>query len=35
MRVLAYTTQQATLGYDRAMAYLRSTIEAYEAAASV
>jgi mannosylglycerate synthase len=23
MRVLAYTTQQATLGYDRAMAYLR------------
>jgi hypothetical protein len=34
MRVLAYTTTQARLGFDQAMAYLSSTIERYEAAAS-
>jgi hypothetical protein len=34
MRVLAYTTNQARLGFDQAMAYLRSTIDRYEAAAS-
>jgi mannosylglycerate synthase len=34
MRVLAYTTTQARLGFDQAMAYLSSTIEHYEAAAS-
>jgi mannosylglycerate synthase len=34
MRVLAYTTSRARLGFDQAMAYLRSTIERYEAAAS-
>jgi mannosylglycerate synthase len=33
MRVLAYTTGEARLGFDRAIAYLRSTIERYEAAA--
>jgi mannosylglycerate synthase len=33
MRVLAYTTHQARLGFDQAMTYLRSTIEGYEAAA--
>jgi mannosylglycerate synthase len=33
MRVLAYTTHQARLGFDQAMTYLRSTIERYEAAA--
>jgi mannosylglycerate synthase len=34
MRVLAYTTSQASLGFDQALAYLRSTIESYETAAS-
>jgi hypothetical protein len=33
MRVLAYTAGEARLGFDRAIAYLRSTIERYEAAA--
>jgi mannosylglycerate synthase len=34
MRVLAYTTAQASLGFDQAMSYLRRTIELYETAAS-
>jgi mannosylglycerate synthase len=34
MRVLAYTTNQASRGYDHAIQYLRSTIEHYEIAAS-
>jgi hypothetical protein len=34
MRVLAYTVNQASLGFDQAMAYLRSTIELYETTAS-
>jgi mannosylglycerate synthase len=34
MRVLAYTVEQASLGFDQAMAYLRSTIELYETTAS-
>jgi mannosylglycerate synthase len=34
MRVLAYTNKEARLGFDQAMAYLGSTIEHYEAAAS-
>lgn len=34
MRVLAYTVQQASQGYDEAMGYLRSTIQRYETTAS-
>jgi mannosylglycerate synthase len=34
MRVLAYTVNQASLGFDQAMAYLNSTIELYETTAS-
>lgn len=34
MRVLAYTTSEAQLGFDAAMDYLRSTIELYERAAT-
>jgi mannosylglycerate synthase len=34
MRVLAYTVNQASLGFDRSMAYLSSTIELYETTAS-
>ncbi|MCI0543674.1 MAG: hypothetical protein L0Z49_04400 [Actinobacteria bacterium] len=33
MRVLAYTTDQARLGYDAAIAYLESTIRDYESGA--
>lgn len=29
-RVLAYTTDQASIGYDQAMAYLEDTIRSYE-----